>query len=84
MHVILAPDERHKEVFPDVLLIGFKNNNILGDHLVRSQSPDIKGTGMPKPCGGKRPPCYLCKNMKHTCTFKSKHFNEVYKINNNY
>ena len=37
-----------------------------------------------KPCGGKRPPCHLCKNMKNTCTFKSKHFNEVYKINNDY
>ena len=35
MHVILAPDDRHKEVFPDVPLIGFKNNKSLRDHLVR-------------------------------------------------
>ena len=39
---------------------------------------------MSKPCGGKRPPCHLCKNMKNTCSFKSKHFKEVYKINNDY
>ena len=84
MHVILAPDDRHKEVFPDVPLIGFKNNKSLRDHLVRSQLPDIEETGKSEPCGGKRPPCHLCKNMKNTCTFKSKHFNEVYKINNDY
>ena len=82
--MILAPDDRHKEVFPDVPLIGFKNNKSLRDHLVRSQLPDIKETGKSEPCGGKRPPCDLCKNMKITCTFKSKHFNEVYKINNDY
>ena len=82
MHVILAPDDRHKEVFPDVSLIGFKNNK--RDHLVRSQLPDIAEIGMSKPCGGKRPPCHMCKNMKNTCKFKSKHFNEVYKINNDY
>ena len=84
MNAILAPDDRHKEVFPDVPFIGFKNNKSLRDHLVRSQLPDIEETGMSKPCGGKRPPCHLCKNMKSTCTFKSKHFNEVYKINNDY
>ena len=84
MHVILAPDDRLKEVFPDVPLIGFKNNKSLRDHLVRSQLRDIEKTGKSEPCGGKRPPCLLCKNMKNTCTFKSKHFNEVYEINNDY
>ena len=79
MHVILAPDDRHKEVFPDVPLIGFKNNKSLRDHLVRSQLPDIEETGKSEPRGRKRPPC-----RKNTCTFKSKYFNEVYKINNDY
>ena len=80
IHVILAPDDRHKEVFPDVPLTDFKNNKSLRDHLVRSQLPDIEETGMSKPCGGKRSPCHLCKNMKNTCTFKSKHFNEVLQL----
>ena len=84
MHMILAPDDRHKEVFPDVPLMGFKNNKSLRDHLVRSQLPDIEETGMSKSGGGKRIPCHLCKNMKNTCAFKSKHFNEAYKINNDY
>ena len=38
---------------------------------------------MPKPCGGKRP-SHLCENMKDMCTFKSKHLNEVHKINKKY
>ena len=79
-----TPNVKHKKVFPDVSLIDFKNNKCLRDHLVRSQLPDIEETGMFKPCGGKRPPCHLCKSMKVKCTFKSKHFDEVYKINNNY
>ena len=38
---------------------------------------------MSKPCGGKRP-CCLCKSMADTYTFKSKRFDEAYKINNDY
>ena len=49
--------------------------------MVRSQSPDLDEVGRSKPCGGKRPPCHLCENMKNMCTFKSKHLNEVHKIN---
>ena len=75
---------KYEEVLPDVPLIGFKNNKSLRDHLVRSQLPDIEETGMSKPFGGKIPPCHLFKNMKNTCTFKSKHFNEVCKINKDY
>ena len=83
MHVILAPDDKHKEVFLDVLLIGFKNDKILRDHLVRSRLPDIEETGMSKSSGRKRPPCHLCKNMK---THAHSKVNTLmrYKINNDY
>ena len=40
--------------------------------------------GRSKPCGGKNPPRRLYENMKGTCTFKSKHLNEVHKINKKY
>ena len=53
-------------------------------HLVRSHLPDLDEVGRSNPCGGGIPPCHLCKNMKDTCTFKSKHLNEVHKINKNY
>ena len=70
LHVTLASDDEHKKVFPDVPMIGFKNNKNLNAHLVRSQLPNLDEVGKSKPCGGKRPPCHLCENMKDTCTFK--------------
>ena len=82
--MILASDDGLKKVFPDVPMIGFKINKNLKAHLVRSQLPDLDEVGRSKPCGGKRPPCHLCENMKDTCTFKSKHLNEVHKINKKY
>ena len=81
LYVILASDDGHKK---DVPMIGFKINKNLKAHLVRSQLPDLDEVGRSKPCGGKRPPCHLCENMKDTCTFKSKHLNEVHKINKKY
>ena len=83
MHVILAPHNKHEKVFPDVPLNGFKNKS-LRDNLVRSKLLDIEKISISKPCGGKKPRCHLCKSMKDTCTFKSKHFDEVYKINSTY
>ena len=34
-----------------------------------------------KLCGGKKPPSHSCKKIKDTCTFKSKHLDEIHKIN---
>ena len=84
LHVILASDDGHKKVFPDVPMTDFKNIKNLKAHLVRSQLPDLDEVGRSKSCGEKRPPCHLCENMKDTCTFKSKHLNEVHKINKKY
>ena len=84
LHVILVCDEAHKKVFPEVLIIGFKNNKNLKSHLVRAILPDINEVGRCESCGGKRPPCQLCSNMKNISTFKSKHSNEVYQIKKNF
>ena len=83
-HVVLAGDEGHKKVFPEVPIIGFKNNKNLKSHLVRATLRDINEGGRCEPCGGKRPPCQLCSNMKNTSTFKSKHSNEVDQIKKNF
>ena len=82
--MIFASDDEDKKVFPDVPLIGFKITRNLKAHLVRSKLPDLDEVGWSKPYRGKRPPCHLCENMKDTCTFKSKHLNEVHKINKKY
>ena len=73
LNVILASDDGHKKVFPEVPLIGFKNNKSLKAHLVRLQLPELDEVGRSKPCGGKRPPCHLRENIKVACTFKRKH-----------
>ena len=82
LYVIYVSGDGHKKVFPDVPMTGFKINKNLKANLLRSQLPDLDEVGRSKPCGGKRPPCHLCENMKDTCTFKSKHLDEVHKINN--
>ena len=83
LHVILVTDDGYKKVFPYVSLVGCKNNKSLKAHLVRSQVPDLNQVGRSKSCGGKRP-CHLCENIRDTCTFKSKHLDEIHKINKNY
>ena len=82
-HVILVCDKDHQKVFPELPNIGFKNNKNLKSDLVRAALPDNNEVGRCEPCGGKRPPCQLCNNMKNTSTFKSKHSNEVCQINKN-
>ena len=79
--MILASNDGHKKVFPDVPMIDCKINKNIKAHLLRSQLPDLDVAGTSKPCGRKIPPCHLCENMKDMCTFKSKYLNEVHKIN---
>ena len=42
---------------------------------------NLDEVGKSKLCGGKRPPCHLCQNMKDTCIFKSKHLDEIHQVN---
>ena len=49
---------------------GFKNDKNLKSHLVRAALPHINEVGRCEPCGGRRPPCELCSNMKNTSTLK--------------
>ena len=70
LHVILACDEAHKKVSPEVPIIGFKSNKNLKPHLVRTALSDINEVGRRVPCGGKSSPCQLCSNMKNKSTFK--------------
>ena len=49
LHVILASDDGHKKVVPDVPMIDFKNNKNLKAHLVRSQLLDLDEVGRSKP-----------------------------------
>ena len=53
LHVIVACDEDHKKVLPEVPIIGFKNNKNLKSHLVRAALRDINEVGRCEPCDGK-------------------------------
>ena len=50
LHVILASDNGHKKVFPDIPMTGFKIIKNLKAHLVRSQLPNLHQVGRSKPC----------------------------------
>ena len=52
--MILASDDGHKKAFPDVPMIGLKNNKNLKAHLLRSKLPDLDEVERSKPCGEKR------------------------------
>ena len=52
LRVILASDDGHKKLFPEVNMIRIKNNKSLKAHLVTSQLPDLDEVGRFKPCGG--------------------------------
>ena len=55
LHILLAPDQQHRNVFTDIPRIGFKNSKSLKDHLVRSVLPKIDVAGNSGACSGKRP-----------------------------
>ena len=78
LHVILAYDGGHNKIFPNVPMIGTSGKA----HLIRSQLRDLDEIG--RSVGRKIPPFHLWENMKDTCTFKSKHINEVHEINRKY
>ena len=80
LHILLAPDEQHKKILIDIPRIGFKYGKSLKDYLVRSVLPKIDVAGNSGPCGGKRPPCELCKLMKKTSTFKKRNSDKIYHI----
>ena len=50
------------------------------DQLVRSVLSNINVADNSGPCGGKRPPCELCKMMKKTSTFKKGNSDKTYHI----
>ena len=54
LHVFLASDDGHKKPFPDVPMIGLKNNKNLKAHFLRSKLPDLDEVERSKPCGGKK------------------------------
>ena len=48
--ILLAPDKEHKNVFPEVRIVGFRNGESFKDYLVRTALPKTDNAGGSEPC----------------------------------
>ena len=69
-----------KAVFTNVLIIEFKNDRSLRDHLARAVLPKVDAEGMSKPCRGKKRSCEVCKSVNYISRFKRKDSDEACNI----
>ena len=53
LQISLTPNKEHKEVFPDVPVVGFRNGKSLKDYLVRAKLSKLEESGRCEPCGKK-------------------------------
>ena len=78
LYISLTPNKEHKKVFPNVLVVGFRNGKSLKDFLVRATLPKINGSGRCEPCGKKT--CLVCDSISTATTFTTKACQETFKI----
>ena len=65
--MLLAPNKKHKEVFPYLPVVEFRNGKCLKDYLVRVAVPKTNETWRCEPCGKKT--CLVCNSVRTTATF---------------
>ena len=51
--ILLTYNKEHKKVFPNVLVIGFRNGKSLKDYLLRAMLPNLNKSRRYEPCGKK-------------------------------
>ena len=78
LHILLTPNKEHKKVFPDVLVVEFRNGNSLKDYLVRTKLPKLGESGRCEPCG--KETCLVCDSISTTTTFTTEAGQENFKI----
>ena len=78
LHILLTPDQEHKEAFQDIPVVGFGNGKSLKDHLVRVKLLNIEITGRSDSFG--RGNCQVCEFICDTDTFSTKACGETFKI----
>ena len=70
--------KKHKKVFPDVPVVGFRNGKSLKDYLVRVALPKTNETRRCEPCGKKT--CLACNSIRTTTTFTTEASGENFRI----
>ena len=79
LHLLLAPDQEHQQVFYKVPIIGFRRAKSLKDILVRAKVPPVlKNEGSCGPC--KKSRCEICEHIVSTDNFKSTTTHRTYCI----
>ena len=80
LHILLTPNKEQKKVFPNVLVIGFRNGMSLKDYLVKATLPKLNKSGRCEPCGKKT--CLVCDSISTTTTFTAEACQKTFKIHN--
>ena len=75
---MLTPNKEHKKVFPNGLVIGFRNGKSLKDFLIRTTLSKVNESGRCEPCGKKT--CSVCYSISTTTTFTTEACQETFKI----
>ena len=70
LHIPLAPDQEHKNIFLDIPIVRFRNGKNLNNHLVRAKLQNVEITGMSKSCGKRN--CRVCDFICNAETFSTK------------
>ena len=79
IHLLLTPNEEHRNVFPAVTLIGFRRGKSLQEMLVCAKLPEINiQCGSSGRCDGKR--CGICNFIQETSSFSYKDLQNKYTI----
>ena len=78
LHLLLAPDKKHKKVFSDVPVVGFCNGKSLKYYLVRAALAKTNETGRCEPHGKKT--CLVCNSIRTSTTVTTKAYREIFKI----
>ena len=78
LHLLLAPDKKHKKVFSDVPVVGFCNGKSLKYYLVRAPLPKTNETRRCEPHGKKT--CLVCNSIRTSTTVTTKAYRETFKI----
>ena len=78
LHILLTPDQEHKNVFQDTPVAGFRNDKSLKDHLVRAKLPNVEIRGRSELCG--KGNYQVCVFICDTDTFSTKACGETFKI----
>ena len=78
-HILLTPNEEHRNTFGSIPVVGFKRAKSLKDILVRAKLPEFnQGGGESAGCG--KTGCGVCEFVKHTSKFSNKEGDRNYSI----